>query len=359
MKKPILSVISFSLLSVYSFGQDPEVTPVSEINKIMEASSLKYELNISSPGIGLKSHDKLLDDLLFYKEDSAGVMVVRQLELSAEDKVTLETAKINHKDKEYGAALKNYHKIFKKEPAYALIATEMGIAHLSDGNTDSCFYYLDQALELNYSYYKPHYFYGLIYTILADKDKSQLDQAMYNLGRAHLLNRNNAEIKSMFLAVLKKKKMKWLEFQFNPQVDLGYEGEETVKITTGIEWFLYAQYKAVWKYEPGFAEERDVHNVDLSPVVEREALYGLYYLSTFKSTDKSIKGDMAKITKAMSKWPEIIALKKAWDVGQIYEYGLYESILPKAPEQVYLLDKDRINGVLVYMLYSRGGMKLK
>ena len=347
MRPFIITIVLLAAGIAPAFSQKRDITDPAEINKIMEKSDLTYEINIVDI-VSQREYNETIGNKFYYAEDSAGVRVIRTLELSENDFEIFVAAERDFGVENYEKAIERYHQILKNEPGYAPIMTNIGIAYFSLENIDSSLFYLEKAAEVNYSYYKSHYLLAVIHNMVENYEK-----AMFEMTIAHILDRNNATIKEKMLEFYAKNNLEWKDFTFSPDCEIKYGNAETVNITTSPAYFWYSMYRAVWLYEPGYKEKRKVMEPDRSVWAEKEAIFGLYLIATSETKD------LKKIVKAMKKRPEIEALKYAVSQGYIEEYGIYESLLPRHPEVVFTLSKDEILTVAAYVLQTRGGYKFK
>jgi hypothetical protein len=106
-----------------------------------------------------------------------------------------------------------------------------------------------KAIELNYISYDAHWFLADTEWELGNKET-----AMQEITMAHLLNVGHESLRNKMISCRQALKHDWKDWDYLPQYLLSQKGKE-VSVDMDIEWLGYAIVKAIWKYEPGYAEK--------------------------------------------------------------------------------------------------------
>lgn len=129
-------------------------------------------------------------------------------------------------------------------PAYALI----GDTYLSENELDSAIHYCNLGLEKNYLDFRAHWVMAI-----ALWQKGDSAAALNHITKAHLYNRNHEGIHQDLLQLYEMSGQPWCAIDFFPQYAI-YGDSLGVHVVYGDGWLGYAIAKAVWSYEPGYAE---------------------------------------------------------------------------------------------------------
>jgi hypothetical protein len=120
----------------------------------------------------------------------------------------------------------------------------------------------------------------------------------------------------------------WKDWQYSPRYSLAQDGKK-VKIQAPVEWVVYASVKAVWKYEPGYAERQagpDYASRLITLEEEKEAL------AAYLSQEHPLPNLMPIV-----------------DDGFTDEFLYYEVLAPKAPGALLLLPREIFLRVAEYV----------
>lgn len=320
----LLIVISCAhQIPVQKFSESRLHTP-AEILHIMDKSKLVYMINIDStlaPVWKISDENRLYPIYYQVRHDSG--LIVLQYELSDQASEKINKAERFFQRQQYRDAIEYYREAITLAPKFYNIWTLIGDAFYNMGEYDSARVYLQKAIQLNFIDYDAHWY--LADTYLAT---GKQDLALEQLTLAHVLNRTLPTLLDR-LKSLREKSNPWNPWTFQPRYELSKSGHQ-VNVTATYKWLGYAMVKAVWKYEPGYAESmRPNHNNDdmlLSIQQEREAL-------------------LAELTQEKL-FPE---LTKAVNAGYADEAILYEVVLPQYPSAILSLDPRQIKRIAEYV----------
>jgi len=110
-------------------------------------------------------------------------------------------------------------------------------------------------------------------------------------------------------------------------------------------WYGYAIAKAIWKYEPGYAQSQGENPDNLSFLQEKECIMNLI------AGQDSIK--------ARDVDPSISALVDSKDYKLTDGFIYYEILLPSHPALVYQLPNNVIKSIRDYVVLGHGGLPPK
>jgi tetratricopeptide (TPR) repeat protein len=302
----------------------PSLHSFDKIAKIMEDSTLVYELGSDEnlPEQSIESPPGLSDQALL-QEDNKGGYTLTEFRLSEEAGKKFKQAEEAYQAKDYDGALKLYEEVRALQPDYYHVLTVMGDVYYMKGQYKEAKAYYQEAIQHNFADYQAHWF-------LADADWKLNDQkeAVEQITTAHLLKVNHSEIRKALLRYREKVGRPWKEWKFSPRYSLTQDGKK-IKVVSGTEWLGYAAVKAVWKYEPGYAESMVGPDYEKRVVIieeEKEAL--IAYLSQEHPMEP---------------------LRKIVDDGYTDEFIYYELLAPRAPIAMVLMPRQSFNRILDYI----------
>jgi len=328
LKNLFLTVVLGLVLCGVSYAEDKsgkrKIHEPSEIVKILESSSITYTMDVLKEPIPLSQSGPILSNELFVKTTEGGINKLEKPPLSKEatEKVTL--AEKAFENKQYEQALELYRSVQKLEPSYPYVFTLMGDVFFRQGNYKQAKEDFEKAIQENFIDYQAHWFLADTLWALGEEE-----QAATEITIAHLLNVNHAGILSRLKQYRNETGRPWHEWNFNPQYVISADGEK-VTIKSQKEWLGYAMVKAVWKYEPDYAEK----------------MVG----SEYKNQAVSFQGEKEAIASLIAGQPN--AYKNIEGIihdGFINEMIFYEIVSKQSPASIVLLPKDDFIKIVSYV----------
>ncbi|HEU4402424.1 MAG TPA: tetratricopeptide repeat protein [Candidatus Polarisedimenticolia bacterium] len=300
-----------------------ELHSFDELMKVMEKSSLTYLLDIDDnlPAPAIDKPRVLSANQLLTESD--GHLTLTEASISKEANEVLKTAEEAFENEKFDTALELYKKVQEIAPDYSHLLTLVGDVYYRQGEYGKARDCFRQAIDRNFADYDAHWF-------LADAawkvdDKSE---AMQELTIAHILNVNHETLKKGLLTRRDSIRRPWKAWDYAPRYTLSRDGKQ-VKVTAQEDWLGYAVAKAIWIYEPGYAEkiagEERRENV-ISFLEEKEALLGAL------GTNKKLK-----------------QVERIIDDGYVDELIYYEIVARQAPEALVLLPRDTFMRLVHYV----------
>ncbi len=333
--RSILSTCFFCVAFLTMSAQN--IHTMSEIIKTMEASEIRYSLETGNPTPTDYSELLLTND--FYKKEVDGSYVVVRYEPSDSANYYMDIAESFFEIQNMEQARYNYMKTLEADPSYYKVWVYIGDTYYHQQRYSEALSWYQKAIDSNYLDYLAHWACANAHMHLGHPDK-----ALREITIAKVLNRNNPRLTTQLTTIYHLNKKNYTDWYFTPIYSLSedYDEEEDVSIVRIVYkdyWMSYAFAKAVWKYEPGYAEAMDNNIV----VGEKEAVAA--YLT------------MASVQKEAKKAIATKVLKSALDNRCFESYVIYEALLPSMPQIAMFLDKDGIEAMASYILDVRSKIK--
>ncbi len=310
-----------------------------EIIRIMDTSDILYSLDASfTPDIPDYSERVLLND--FYVDRlSENTTTVKHYEPNDSAVYHYEMAETFFQQRNMEQARNHYQLALKADPTYYKVMVYIGDTYYAQQRYSEALTWYRRAIDSNYIDYLAHWACANALVYLGQQDK-----ALREITIAKVLNRNNPRLTTKLMEIYRLNKKNYNDWYFTPLYELSddYDAESekiTVKIRFKDYWMSYAMAKAVWKYEPGYAEAMD-NNLVLG---EKEAVFAYWMI--------------ASSNKAAKKTLPVKVLKLALD-NRCYEaYVIYEALLPENPNIALYLGEEGIGMIVDYILDVRSKVK--
>lgn len=337
MKRILLSFIM--MLSVF-FLSAQDLHTIQEILEIMEQSSLSYSIsNGTEFDVPDYAENLISNDIYRVKEDGVHYEI-KNYELSKEASGYFDDAEDFFQQKNYPAARKNYQKVLELCPTYYKAMVYIGDTYFHERDLDNAQEWYQRAIDNNYIDYLAHWALGN--TLLFKED---FGKAMKEISIAKVLNRNNPRLTTKLQEIYKYNKKEYKDWYLRPlyKLDEAYDSKkekDIIKVTYKDYWMPYALVKAVWAYEPGYAESMGPDNLGL--LQEKEAIAAI--LVTMDK--KLVKKDIALKT-----------LQYAFDNKEYEMYVVFERLLPEMPQIPLYLEPDVIESIADYIVNTRCKVK--
>jgi tetratricopeptide (TPR) repeat protein len=310
-------------------GEKAKLHSPKEIIELMEKSELTYRIGTLKEGKLQPTEKPRQLSYQLYLEKSETGLLVGEYELSPEAKQLFQKGQEFSASKDYEAALKQYQELNKLMPKYSVSLVLIGDMYYNLKKFDQAEEMFKKAIELNYISYNAHWFFADTEWELGNKET-----AMQEITIAHLLNVGHESLRKKMLSCRRVLNRDWKDWDYLPQYQLSQKGKE-VSVDTDIEWMGYAIAKAIWKYEPNYAEKmsgKEYVNQVVDFSEEKEAL-----ISALASN-----GDNGKNIR----WTQI---KQIVSDGYVNEFILYEIVGRKAPLALVLLPREQFMRLVTYV----------
>lgn len=319
-------------------GAAQKIHSPQEIVSIMEGSSIAYEMVILEEEIPAPDRSDNVVLHSFYREELNGKLATFSYEISHQGATLLEAAEKAFGQKDFAQARSFYEQVLKTDPDFHKARTYIGQTYGIEGDFKKAIKWYEEAIEKNFIDYMAHWF-------LADAflKTRKIDKAVEQITLAYILNRNNPRIRNSLDNIYKEKGLSRDDWNFNPQMRVDSTGEQSVAIHFHPDWLGYALVKALWRYEPGYAESQGAAKDEFfSMLQEREALYAL-----ITAIDEEKIKD----------YPELEALMAALQLELGEEYIIFEILLPQYPHAANQLPEEMIGRISKYVMKVRGKAK--
>ena len=294
-----------------------------ELFDLMEKSSIVYELDLDEglPAPARGPGRVLSDDLVLKKE--AGGTSLATYEPPAEAAGILEAAGKALDKQDYDQALALYERLRTIAPDYHRALTLIGEVQHARGDHEKAIASFERAIEANFADYAARW-------RMADSEwkLGRKSEAMRSITAAHLLNVNHEPLRKALLEYRSRIGRPWKDWEYAPRYRLSRDGKK-VKVKFAEDWMGYAIAKAIWKYEPGYAESMegpDYKDRAISMLEEKEALLGA--LATNKK--------LANVSLII-------------EDGYVDEFIVYEVLARKVPGALVLLPPEYFDRLVRYV----------
>jgi tetratricopeptide (TPR) repeat protein len=225
--------------------------------------------------------------------------------------------------RDFKAAAACFEEVRKLDPSFTPALTNMGDSLYQAKDFARAKECLTKAAEENPADYQVHWFLGDTLWYVGEKER-----AIEELTIAHLLNVNHPALKEHLVQARRAIGRPWNAWQFRPRFSTDKQGD-TVVIRHAPQWKGYALVKAVWKYEPGFAERFGGADYAKLAICMPEELGALQALAAEE--------------------PAAVPVGEIVKGGFSTEMIMYELLLPRAPVAMLVLTKQQQMRIVEYL----------
>ena len=309
-----------------------------DLYKITHGSTLVYTVNKLSENVPDKDYSGLHNEANVIKIDTGGKIIMTPILVSkAADSAWYAAENAFTEDKDYAGARQFYKTVLELQPDYYPASVQIGKSFEAEQNYEKAETAYKQAIAKNFIDYQSHW-------LLADayhKD-ARYDEAVNEITLASILNRNDTAIISDMKEIYLDAHLKFDYWVFTPQYKISKKsGSREINIMTKPDWEGYATAKAIWKYEPGYAESQGEKPGVPSILEEKECL-----LNLLADQDKHIDAELIK---------PINVIKVSQDLKLLDGFIYYEDLLPSNPALMYQLPISVIKNIKNYVVLGHGG----
>lgn len=250
---------------------DGSIHSPAEILKIAEESNLVYLLSDVADSVDLNpdSLRTVLNNDWYLSLEEDGNSRLLEYPTSPEISSILTITETHFEQKEYAKAIDGYRQVLEFNPEYHQMYTWIAESFAYQGQTDSAVHFYQLSITKNFIDYDAHWFLGDLFWDLGDTAA-----ALRHLTIAHTLNRHHVLVKERLIAMNERAGHPWQEWSFRPRYSLS-DSADAVIVQASSNWLIYGLTKAVWKYEPDYAEKMlglEPDSVFFHPEAEREAI---------------------------------------------------------------------------------------
>jgi len=324
MKKLITFIVI--VLTIFSCAKNVVVQPRKlhtgdEILKIMEESELNYTIATLDSSVVLEDSLIVLDGFNYLEKDENGY-ALHTYQPSDSTMAVFNTAEDYFSSKNYEKALEYYERAYELEPSFAYSLTMIGDTYYTLGKYESAKDNFLKAIKQNPLDFRANWFLADTYAKLGEDRKAN----EFSI-RAHLMNRNHLHARNAMIIYGNSTGKIWSEWDFVPRYRLSAQ-DKKVMVEVGGDWFGYAMVKAVWRYEPGYAQMMDTAGSSdkFNVLCEREAV-----IATMANED--YRDIIEKVVKA----------------GYIDEFIYYEIFSREQPLFLLLLPEEALQRIIEYI----------
>jgi tetratricopeptide (TPR) repeat protein len=323
----VFPLMLFSSLPGSGAGKGKESKPKihipAEIVAIMQNSPLTYQLDMDNKLQAPKIEAPVVLPNQLYLEKEGEGYSLREQHISKEAAEIVTNGEAAFEKKEYDTALELYLKAQAMAPNYYFATTLIGDIYFFKGEYEKAISFFLKAIEQNFIDCDAHWFLADSYWKLGKKKET-----VRSLTIAHLLNVNHEQVKKGVLLYRKEAGKPWKDRTYEPRYALEKEGD-TVKVKFAEEWIGYALVKALWAYEPGYAE----------------SMLG----SAPKSGSVSTLEEKEAVVAGLAGNKELEHIGKIIEDGYGNQFILYELFARRFPATIVLLPREEFMRLVEYV----------
>jgi tetratricopeptide (TPR) repeat protein len=333
----LLVFITLALLTPSAFPADTKADSIvvdghihtcEQIIKMMLDSKMRYDINTVPDSewadtFKVDTTDQTPTEQYVGTVD--GERTILWYHLSDTLMTILDTAEAAFQRQDYASAISGYRRVYELDTLYPRSLVLIGDVFWKLGKLDSACGYFRHAIERNFIDYQAHWF-------LADAlwQMGRKDEAIHEMTIAHLVNMRRSVVISKLAQYRQVVHRDWKIWNFCPKFSMMRDPADShvVKITTTVEWAPYAMTKALWAFEPGYAEKMLGHPLDsneASILEEKESLVCIL-------ADKKQK-----------------QFRKIVDDGYVTAFILYDVLGKTYPQAIAIQSREVIEAVAEYV----------
>lgn len=336
MKKTLIIAVCLMLFGSLTAQK---IHSISEIIGIMDKSDVTYSLYEETFPATDFSQNVLAHG--YYLADGENGAEVKKYEFEGEAAKEYEQAEDLFRQDEFEEARRHYQKVLEAYPACSQVMVYIGDTYYQLHQAFLARDWYEKAVAANYYDFLAHW--ALANACYANGDS---ERALKEITIAKVLNRNNPRLQQRLEAIYAALKKNYNNWVFDPAYRLSTEYNEerekdVVQIHYTGDWLAYAVVKAVWQYEPGYAESMDNNAV----LREKEAIAGMYTALDKKTLKKHI---------ALRVFEKSVNSGQA---GMVDYFVIFDCILPQHPEIIFELSEGDVSAIADYILNLRSTVK--
>ena len=297
-----------------------------ELLKIADISTVKYNLTADGNYEELANTDdrRVLNNLLFVVQTDDGPALATP-DLGDSTLALFQSGEDAYAFRQYDEALKYYHLAYDSDSGFTHVLAMIGDVHYLEGRYDSAVVYYERGLAVNPASYSFHWFLSNALWELGDTARS-----VRELTLGHLLNRNHLAMYGLLQHRRSEIGRPWKNWWKEPLVRIS-EDDAGVLVELEPKWVGYALVKAIWAYEPGYADKMLATCEET--VLCRHLREGREALIALATGDTGMEEQLVSIIEA----------------GDADLAILYELLSRETPEFLLILAPETINALVYYI----------
>lgn len=313
-----------------------------EIFQRIDTSAMNYRIRLLAEGDTLvpEQHAVLEHGLLLWQERSGQPFLTTYHDQLQKNRYLADYLRLAEQALAYGnpvAARRAYMVVLAAAPQDAQEMTLIGQTYAMTGDTLKAVSLYRQAIANNYHDFLAHH-------LLADwhRRHHRADSALTEMAIAHVLNRNHALVLQDLRSLLQQQGRSYGWWAFRPLYL--FEEQPDAKVIkydlAAAEWLNYALCKALWRFEPGYADT--VMQGVKAPASYIEEIEAVQIMLASRKSRTEIGPD-----------PALQTLLQAAEDDRVLEYILYEILLPRDPGFVFHMPEAQIADLVNYIFRYR------
>ena len=303
---------------------DPSLNSFPNYIEVMEKSDLMYKIEPDTNFVDFAdtSQTEILSNWGCQTIESDGTINYGIFAIPDSVVEIFNKAESSFAAQDYDKALIYFDSAWRRDTSLTYILTLIGDTYYRQQKYDLAEDFLKKAIARNFADYDAHWFLADLYYKTGKNDSANIEFIT-----AHLLNRNHVSLKQALKNFRERIGRTWIDLALHPMYKITSDGHN-ISIMAHPDWIWYACVKAVWHYEPGFAEKQLGQHFDSVYTSVTEEAHALVFNAV---TEKKFS-DVEKI------------ITDGNLAGLVY----YELLAPRYPKIMPLLPKEIFNTVLKY-----------
>ncbi|MEW6411355.1 MAG: tetratricopeptide repeat protein [Candidatus Zixiibacteriota bacterium] len=252
-------IFAFLFATAVMAQQEPDTTTIeingrihspSELLRLIERSNLVYELGEDTT-LTMQHPEREVFRTPYYIDSSHGEWELRNYNMSDSGSQLLTIADGAFEARDFAAALELYKEVYDLDPSVSHILTLIGNCYFMLGDYRSAVSCFEMSIDSNYYDCWAHWFLADAAWIRGDSAR-----AVEEITIAHLLNRNHEQLLENLVHYRQATGAGWEDWTFEPVYAINQDTSDAhrIEVRCNGDWCFYAVVKALWKYEPNYAE---------------------------------------------------------------------------------------------------------
>jgi tetratricopeptide (TPR) repeat protein len=314
--------VLFSHAAIYAAS--PEIFEPAQVVKAGVDSKIKYAVEEKKYNFVEAQQTEQVSPWIQQVKNAKGALTYTVLELPSGAKEAFDRAEKIFFKNDFSGALRLYMEVARVDPAFLPIYNYIGDSYYRMKDYVNAKKNFEYETKVNYCNYQGHWFLADTLYALGEQER-----AAYEATVGHILNRNHKELKKTMMYYREQTGRPWKDWSYLPQCEITKTDDGTVNIKATKDWVIYGMDKALWRYEPGYAEKHHAAgagDIVIFYIEEAEAL-----ISNFSKSDDNP------------------VLKAIAGSDYMMPFALYEVLAVKDPSRVAVSPETTVKEIVVYI----------
>ena len=284
----VTAVMAALLFPAALCADGPEIFEPDQVVKASVNSKITYAVNLKKNDFVEAPKTEQVSPWIQQVKNAKGSLTFTVLELPSGVKETFDRAEKTFFKNDFEGALSLYVQVEKADPDFLPIYNYIGDSYYRMKDYVKAKKNFEHETKVNYCNYQGHWFLADTLYALGEQE-----EAAYEATVGHILNRNHKELKKTMMYYREQTGRPWKDWSYLPQCEITKIDDGTVSIAVTRDWLAYGMDKALWRYEPGYAEKHHAGgagDIVIFYIEEAEALMANFSKSENNPVLKAIAG---------------------------------------------------------------------